>query len=397
MLSPITALLLSASAMSMTRVPYKVFRPTRLPVWPAWQGVALGLLSQLPGPFRGWADQLEDTFGGRVAPIQFDPVEADPFILLVHHRHAFRPLDFLRPLFSAVILPEGFPAHPHRGFETVTYVLPGRAGLTHRDSEGCKMRYGDGAFQWMTAGRGMLHEEMWDVDAGVDAELYQIWVNLPPSAKMVPPRVQLLEPTEPTPKASQPAEVIREGATTVRRAPIDFQRLAGGAVSVRTLADRSGGAGAQTYSPMTLLHVELNGAGAMHSVEVPEGWTCLVYVRRGAVGFGSSEVVASMHEMAVLARHGGESVTLTNAAGGGALTDVLVLAGEPIGAPVVASGTMVMNSDVQVRQAMADYQRGDFGIPWEHTLADDAWAALCDQRAASRGRQRPSPSESFPP
>ena len=88
-------------------------------------------------------------------------------------------------------MPEGFPAHPHRGFETVTYVLPGRTGLTHRDSEGCKMRYGDGAVQWMTAGRGMLHEEMWDTGAGTtDAELYQLWVNLPPASKLVPPRVQ---------------------------------------------------------------------------------------------------------------------------------------------------------------------------------------------------------------
>ena len=151
----------TAFGLSTPRVPNRIVRHTRLPVWPAWQGLALGVLSQIP-PLRGVADRLEDAFGGRVCPMQFDPNQADPFILLVHHRHAFRAFDFLRPIFSAVIMPEGFPAHPHRGFETVTYVLPGRAGLTHRDSEGCKMRYGDGAVQWMTAGRGMLHEEMWD-------------------------------------------------------------------------------------------------------------------------------------------------------------------------------------------------------------------------------------------
>ena len=153
----------------------RVQRHTRLPVWPAWQGLPLVVLSQFPA-LRGVADRLEDLFGGRVCPMQFNGNECDPFVLLVHHRHAFRPFDFFRPIFSAVIMPEGFPAHPHRGFETVTYVLPGRAGLTHRDSEGCKMRYGDGAVQWMTAGRGMLHEEMWDVDANVDAELYQVRV-----------------------------------------------------------------------------------------------------------------------------------------------------------------------------------------------------------------------------
>merc|ERR1719389_1516611 len=100
-------------------------------------------------------------------------------------------------------MPEGFPAHPHRGFETVTYVL--RGGLVHRDSMGVKKAYGapadsdgsgsDGAVQWMTAGRGMLHEEMWRTSSGTaDAELYQLWVNLPPHAKMAPPRVQLLVP-----------------------------------------------------------------------------------------------------------------------------------------------------------------------------------------------------------
>ena len=194
----VTRLLIAFSSVVVVgftpRAPAKIARHTRLPVWPAWQGLPLVVLSQLPGPCRGVADRLEDAFGGRVCPMQFDAAEADPFVLLVHHRHAFRPLDFLRPLFSAAIMPEGFPAHPHRGFETVTYVLPGRAGLTHRDSEGCKMRYGDGAAQWMTAGRGMLHEEMWDVSAGTEAELYQLWVNLPSSQKLDPPCFQDAEP-----------------------------------------------------------------------------------------------------------------------------------------------------------------------------------------------------------
>ena len=137
--------LVAAVAALSPRPAAKIVRHARLPVWPAWQGLALGIAGQVPA-LRPVADRLEDAFGGRVCPMQFS--DCDPFILLVHHRHAFRPLDFLRPLFSAIIMPEGFPAHPHRGFETVTYVLPGRSGLTHRDSEGCKMRYGDGAVQW---------------------------------------------------------------------------------------------------------------------------------------------------------------------------------------------------------------------------------------------------------
>lgn len=169
------ALLVCTTALSLTPRPQaRVIRHARLPVWPAWQGLVLAVAGQIPVA-RPLADKLEAVFGGRVCPMQLEQ-DCDPFILLVHHRHAFRPLDFLRPLFSALIMPEGFPAHPHRGFETVTYVLPGRAGLVHRDSEGCKMRYGSGAVQWMTAGRGMLHEEMWDVRACAgDAELYQLW------------------------------------------------------------------------------------------------------------------------------------------------------------------------------------------------------------------------------
>ena len=95
------------------RSPARVVRHARLPVWPAWQGLALGVAGQVPG-LRGVADFLEDKFGGRVCPMSLDASDCDPFILLVHHRHAFRPLDFLRPLFSAIIMPEGFPAHPHR-------------------------------------------------------------------------------------------------------------------------------------------------------------------------------------------------------------------------------------------------------------------------------------------
>ena len=383
------SMLVGSSAAFAPRMPARIQRNPRLPVWPAWQGLPLGIMSQLPGPFRGWADQLEDAFGGRVCPMQFDAADADPFILLVHHRHAFRPLDFLRPVFSAVIMPEGFPAHPHRGFETVTYVLPGRVGLTHRDSEGCKMRYGDGAVQWMTASRGMLHEEMWDVDEGSDAELYQLWVNLPPSDKMVAPRVQLLVPEG---DRGHAAEVQREGSTPVRRAKI-VDRLSKG-VRVRTLASTvdnygNGGetVGASTYSPMTIEHVELSAAGASYSLPLPEGWTCIVYVRRGEVVFdgstgggetGDEPSVAKMYETAYLSRRGGDGLLISNA--GSRPADVLVLAGEPIGAPVVASGTMVMNTQGDVNQAMSDYQAGQFGIPWDHTVDDDQWVKICEAR-----------------
>ena len=293
------------------------------------------------------------------------------------------------------------------------------------------MRYGNGAVQWMTAGRGsrvvhariaqgparvrslrdptcrlctrsppaVLHEEMWDVDAeGGDAELYQLWVNLPPSAKFVAPRVQLL-----TQRSGSIAEVVREGQTPVRCAAIAQTELQGGSVTVRTLAgtppdagagadagkaagavDATAGAvGAQTYTPMKIEHVELRGRDAAYTLPLPDGWTCIVYVRRGRVSSGGA--VAEMHETLYMSRHGGECLQLANGADGE--SDVLILAGEPIGAPVVASGTMVMSTQAQVNQAVSDYQRGEFGIPWDHTLSDDEWQSQCDAVVAARARR----------
>lgn len=357
------------------RTPNRVVRHTRLPVWPAWQGLALVALSQV-GQLRGVADRLEGRFGGRVCPISLDPREADPFVLLVHHRHSFRKFDVLRPLFSAAIMPEGFPAHPHRGFETVTYVLPGRDGLTHRDSFGCKMRYGDGAVQWMTAGRGMLHEEMWDLGGAFhEHELYQIWLNLPPGAKMEPPRVQLLG------RPDSLCEVERAGEMPVRVGSYPMVELQGGRVQVRYLSDGTaagdgnGRPGALTRSPVTVAHVTLAGGGVRHELPLPEGWTCLVYVRSGRVDVGGG-TVASQYDMCYMGRTGGP-LQIESVSDGGA--DVLILAGQPIGAPVVASGTIVMNSQAQVDDALRDYQAGAFGLPWEHTATDAEWEKRCEQ------------------
>ncbi len=229
--------------------------------------------------------------------------------------------------------------------------------------------------------------------------LYQLWVNLPPRAKFEPPRVQLLMPREPS-----IAEVEREGTTPVRRAVIGKRELQSGAVTVRIIAGAPTGGmgetevGAQTYSPMCIEHVELRGDDASYTLPLPDGWTCIVYVRRGRVSCGGrpieqpiaaddaaptpGEGVAEMHETVYMTRRGGDCLALSNAHAG--LSDVLVLAGEPIGAPVVASGTMVMNSQAEVNTALVDYQRGEFGVPWEHTLADDEWSEQCARVARAR-------------
>ena len=128
---------------------------------------------------------------------------------------------------------------------------------------------------------------------------------------------------------------------------------------------------AETFSPMLLAHVELRAAGVEHRVAVPAGWNCFVYVRRGRVRVGEGEQgEAGMFETAYF-REGGDSVRLAALS---AHADVMLFAGEPIGAPVASSGTMVMNTQQQVQEAMADYSRGLFGVPWDHALEDAQWA-----------------------
>ena len=138
----------------------------RIPVWPAWNGALLFLLSLLPDSImpNSTIAKLEDLIGGRVCPNFFDSTSVStnnpsPFLMLVHHSHSFTSIDPLRKFQSSVILPEGFPAHPHRGFITLTYCIKG--GMIHRDSLGCKQSYGaqerhqGNVAQWLIAGGGM--------------------------------------------------------------------------------------------------------------------------------------------------------------------------------------------------------------------------------------------------
>ena len=130
----------------------------RLPVWPVYGGVFAQIFDWLG--FPKLSSSVLSNIGGRVVPMQLGSDSLSPFLLLVHHTHSFTPFDPMRPV-TNLLLPEGFPAHPHSGFGTLTITLKG--GLRHRDSEGIQMKYGDGDAQWMSAGRGVIHEEMWDV------------------------------------------------------------------------------------------------------------------------------------------------------------------------------------------------------------------------------------------
>jgi redox-sensitive bicupin YhaK (pirin superfamily) len=184
-----------------------------------WLGVVLWAVGLLVG--KEQASRLESMVGGRVCPMQL-PTDttttssSSPFLLLVHHHHRFPWWDVLGRRLTRQFLPEGFPAHPHRGFTTLTYMLQG--GFTHRDSMGIRQDYGaEGtephSAQWLFTGAGLLHEEMfhnhrpWNENV---QELYQIWINVPAVHKLDPPETLLLEDM-PTVTSSHVSQQIQEG------------------------------------------------------------------------------------------------------------------------------------------------------------------------------------------
>lgn len=347
----------------------RVVKPLRLPVWPVLNGLALTALD-----FVGLGElaaQAEVDLGGRVAPMSLEHEDADPFLLLVHHRHRFSPWDPIRPLFR-LLLPEGFPAHPHRGFETVTMTMHG--GLAHRDSLGVKQRYGDGEVQWLTAGRGVLHEEMWWADREGRAELYQLWLNLPARAKMAEPTIRLF-----TPCAFQSTRDPLEMEPRVHVLGGEYE-----GVTAEAPAHDDGRA-------VQLLRVELPPGGSW-SCAVPPSRNVVLYVRLGAILVSDGPQRASnrvgAHHLVYLparAAAGTDGLEL-RCAGEGASADVLVLIGEPLREPMAGGGTWVMNSQAELEQADRDYASGKFGVPWSHSIDDDEWRAHLARAGPGRFR-----------
>ncbi|MFO0665110.1 MAG: pirin family protein [Polyangiaceae bacterium] len=241
----------------------------------------------------------------------------DPFLLLDEMR-SDKPEDYRA----------GFPTHPHRGFETVTYVIEGAAD--HKDSLGNEGHLGAGSAQWMTAGRGIVHSEMPTHDA-TSERLWalQLWVNLPASLKMGKPRYQDI-PKQRIPELSVDGSRVRLVAGQVggSRGPVE---------------------GIATSPMMFDVTVEPRGR-FVHAT--PPGHNAFVYVLDGAVSFGEERKVVQRGEVGVLTA--GERITMSSEAGG----RVLFFAGRPIGEPVARSGPFVMNTEAELEKAWSDYRKG---------------------------------------
>ncbi|MGE0116705.1 MAG: pirin family protein [Dongiaceae bacterium] len=227
----------------------------------------------------------------------------------------------------------GVEQHPHRGFETVTIVYQGE--VEHRDTAGNEGRIGPGDVQWMTAARGILHEEMHGrafAEKGGTLEMVQLWVNLPAKHKMSAPGYQeILD-------AAIPSVPLGADGSRARIIAGDFAGTKGPA---------------RTFSPVNLWDLRL-AAGRKTELTLPDGFTTLLFVLKGRILVNGAETVGTA-ELAMFEREG-RDIALEAAEE----TTVLVLSGEPIDEPVVGYGPFVMNTRAEIGQAMADFQAGRF-------------------------------------
>ncbi|MSP17654.1 MAG: pirin family protein [Myxococcales bacterium] len=240
----------------------------------------------------------------------------DPFLLL-DELHSDRQEDFIA----------GFPNHPHRGFETVSYLIAG--SFAHADSVGNHGRIGPGDAQWMTAGRGIVHSEMPEQEPGRELWGLQLWVNLPAARKMMRPRYQELGASAiPALDVADARVRLVAGTVGAKRGPID------------------GIAGAPT-----MLDATLPPGGRFHH-ELPGGHAAFVYLLAGSAQLGPQRTPLSVGQLAVLGA--GREVSVKSDGG----ARLLLLAAAPIGEPVARRGPFVMNSEAELDQAVADYRSG---------------------------------------
>ena len=248
------------------------------------------------------------------------------------HADPFLMLDEMGPIDYAPGEAVGAPDHPHRGFETVTYVLEGE--VEHADSVGHRGKIGPGDVQWMTAGRGIVHAEMPSramQQGGGRVHGFQLWVNLPARDKLMAPRYQEI------PNAKIPTATTPDGLATVHV-------IAGQALGVSAVIE--------TRTPIAYQHWRFE-AGAALDVPIPRDHTAYVYVFDGALSVAGRLLEAG--QLAVLDE--GDAVAF--AASGKA--QALLLSGVPIREPVVQYGPFVMNTQDEIEQAILDYRQGKLG------------------------------------
>ena len=347
----------------------RIERCDRIPTWPVSNGLRCQALARFNPDL---AAKVEHNIGGADCPniwlANDDPTATSPFLMLVHHNHSFHLADPAR-FIKREFLPEGFPSHAHRGMTTVTICL--RGGLVHRDSDGRKQVFGaetlsakkngDGPYegkhtQWLTFGKGIVHELMFDNvrrrgqlghrgSSILHQELYQIWIDLPSEDRMMTPRVQLLggEAETPTIKHQDSTTEVIAGRHGGKRASVDLT------------------------SDLTILRVEIKEYSSWKHADSKNHSTMIIYVRKGSILIDGEEV--SAHCTAHLTSQEGDLKVMAGQDG----ADFLLLSGIPLGQNVAARGSMVADTNAGLEKAFADYERGEIGTPWSERYSDGEW------------------------
>ncbi|WCJ33026.1 Pirin-like protein [Euphorbia peplus] len=243
--------------------------------------------------------------------------------------------------------PAGFPDHPHRGFETVTYMLQG--GVRHEDFEGQKGTIGEGDVQWMTAGRGIVHSEMPSALQGTQKGL-QLWINLSSTHKMIEPRYQEVS-------SKDIPEATKYG------------------VKVRVIAGEALGAKSQVYTRTPTMYLDFSMKPGAHLAQpIPINWNSFVYILEGEGIFGSeNSSPTSAHNLLLLGKLG-DGLRVWNKSSSKANLRFILVGGEPIGEPVAQLGPFVMNTEQEIDQTIQDYENFVNGFEkarhWRSEAAD---------------------------
>ncbi len=253
--------------------------------------------------------------------------EVDPFLLL----------DEMGPIEISAGEAKGAPDHPHRGFETVTYMIDGV--FEHKDSQGHSGKIKAGDIQWMMAGSGVIHSEMPEKEFsqnGGTLHGFQLWVNLPKKDKMMNPRYQDL-PSNKIPIAQKDGVKVKV--------------IAGESMGEKAIID--------TITPIIYLHFTLQ-PNAKVTQTIPQNYNAFVYVINGEGLFGDKQISAHKEQI-VLFEQDGNEITIKASDEMSSPLDVLLIAGIPLGEPVARYGPFVMNTEDEIKQAILDYNTGKMG------------------------------------
>lgn len=253
--------------------------------------------------------------------------EFDPFLLL----------DEMGPIVLSAGEAKGAPDHPHRGFETVTYMIDGV--FEHKDSQGNSGKLSPGDVQWMTAGSGVIHSEMPEKEfsqKGGTMHGFQLWVNLPKKDKMMKPRYQ---------------DLLANKIPIAQNAGVKVKVIAGESMGKKAIIE--------TRTPIMYLHFTLQPGSKVTQI-IPQNYNAFAYVVSGEGLFGNEQRPAHK-EQVVLFEQDGNEITIKAPNDAISPLDVLLIAGVPLGEPVARYGPFVMNTEEEIKQAILDYNSGKMG------------------------------------